>query len=112
MSLPLAPGLALIDALQLDDISIKQVPLIKGDANSLCIASASILAKTERDLVMHSYAGLFPAYGFERHKGYGTRQHLDCLKASGCCRIHRMTFEPLKTWINGGEPGEFSTDNI
>lgn len=112
LSLPVVPGLALIDAVQLDDIKSKQVSLIKGDASSLCIACASILAKTERDLIMRRYAQIWPAYGFEQHKGYGTRQHLDSLRTAGCCGIHRMTFEPIKTWYNGGGTGEFGADNI
>lgn len=106
------PALALIDAMRLNDINIEQISLVKGDSTSLCIACASILAKTERDQVMRNYAQLFPAYGFEQHKGYGTRHHIDCIKAAGSCRLHRMSFEPLKTWTCGGEPGEFPTDNI
>ncbi len=102
-SLTHKPGLVLIDALHLDDIDIEQRSLIKGDANSLAIACASILAKTERDLIMASYDRLFPDFGFSRHKGYGTRQHMDALRTAGGCSIHRRTFEPLKSWMDGGD---------
>ncbi len=77
-------------------------PLIKGDAKSYSIAAASILAKVYRDRMMLQYAEKWPAYGFERHKGYATREHKEILRALGPCPIHRKTFLHLE------EQGEFT----
>jgi len=70
--------------------------LIKGDARSLSIAAASILAKVTRDRLMIRAAKFWPGYGFERHMGYGTEAHLQAIKKLGPCPIHRMSFAPLK----------------
>lgn len=69
----------------------------RADSRSLSVAAASIVAKTIRDRFMELAAGQFPAYGFERHKGYGTPQHLKALATHGSCSLHRMTFEPIKS---------------
>lgn len=109
-ALSIRPDFLLIDALQLPDIHIKQYPIIKGDSLSISIASASILAKVERDALMRSYGELFPQYGFARHKGYGTREHLQALQEYGPCPIHRYTFEPIRSIIggsHGSQPGLF-----
>lgn len=96
------PGHLLIDALLIPDVDIPQTALIKGDQRSLSIAAASILAKTSRDAWMIEIHQQFPNYGFERHKGYGTRQHQEAICAHGSCPIHRMSFRPLsQNKING-----------
>ena len=69
-----------------------QVPIIKGDAQSLSIAAASILAKVTRDHMMSEYEKLFPGYGFDRHKGYGTAAHIQAIRRLGPCPIHRRSF--------------------
>lgn len=98
MNLDPAPHIILADAMSLD-IGIRCESIIKGDAKSLSIAAASILAKTARDAIMDDYAELFPAYGFEKHSGYGTKDHLLALERVGPCPIHRKTFEPIKSMI-------------
>ena len=74
------------------DISLPQQNIIHGDALSYCIGAASILAKVYRDAEMCRYAELYPQYGFEKHKGYGTKAHLDEIREYGLCEIHRRTF--------------------
>lgn len=85
------PTTVLIDAVKIDT-NINQVDIIKGDAKSYNIASASILAKVYRDRLMDKFALAYPEYGFEKHKGYGTKLHIDMLKKYGKCPIHRDTF--------------------
>jgi len=82
----------LIDALNLKGLSIPQKAIIKGDSISASIAAASILAKTYRDDLMHSYDAKYPEYGFPEHVGYATKLHLDALKTYGPSPIHRRTF--------------------
>lgn len=96
LSLNPAPDIILADAMALD-AGIRCESIIKGDAKSLSIAAASILAKTARDAIMDEYAELFPAYGFEKHSGYGTKDHVAALEQFGPCAIHRQTFEPVKS---------------
>jgi ribonuclease HII len=72
-----------------------QEAIISGDAKSANIAAASILAKVARDKIMDDYAKLYPQYGFEKHKGYGTKAHMQAIEKFGACPIHRMTFAPL-----------------
>ena len=91
-NLGVTPDILLNDAVDIPGIDIKQVPIIKGDAKSLSIASASIIAKVTRDRLMYSYDELYPEYGFAKHKGYGTKQHRDALAEYGPCPIHRKTF--------------------
>ena len=93
------PDHLLIDAMTLDT-DIEQTSIIKGDANSNSIAAASVLAKTTRDMMMDSYSKEFPGYDFENNKGYGTRKHLDGIENFGVTKIHRKTFEPVKSKIN------------
>ncbi len=93
MGLRVAPDLVLIDALQLPSLSVKQVSIIKGDAQSAAIAAASIIAKVVRDRVMVGYHRLYPLYGFDRHKGYATKVHLDRLRQHGPSPLHRRSFE-------------------
>lgn len=82
----------LIDALQLKESNLPQRAIIRGDSVSASIAAASVIAKTHRDALMRQYDEVFPAYGFARHVGYGTRTHLEALRAHGCCPIHRRSF--------------------
>lgn len=90
------PDVILADAMKID-AGIPSESIIKGDAKSLCIAAASILAKTERDALMEAYAKEYPVYGFDKHAGYGTKEHIAALQKYGPCPIHRKTFEPVKS---------------
>lgn len=90
--LSLTPELLLVDAVTIPDVDILQEPIVKGDAKSVSIAAASILAKVSRDHMMAEYDTLFPEYGFAKHKGYGTAAHIAALKELGPCPIHRRTF--------------------
>ena len=86
------PDVLLNDAVTIPEVDIPQIPVIKGDAKCLCIAAASILAKVTRDRYMAEMDRLYPEYGFARHKGYGTKQHIEALKEYGPCPIHRRSF--------------------
>jgi ribonuclease HII len=90
--LALPPELVLIDAVTLPSLPCPQKSLIKGDRRSASIAAASIIAKVTRDRIMVNYDTRFPQYGFRRHKGYPTPEHLAALVKHGPCPIHRMTF--------------------
>jgi len=90
--LAITPDILLNDAVTIPRIDIAQVPIIKGDAKSLTIGAASIIAKVTRDRMMIEYADIFPEYGFEKHKGYGTAAHIQALKEFGPCPIHRRSF--------------------
>lgn len=92
----LKPDYLLIDAMKLD-IDIPQESIIKGDANSLSIAAASIVAKVTRDKLMTDYDKEFPGYDFAQNAGYGTKSHLQGLERNGVTPIHRKTFEPVKS---------------
>lgn len=79
---------------------IKEIlPIVKGDLKSLTIASASIIAKETRDEIMDEYAKKYPNYNFEKHAGYGTKNHIENLKTHGICPIHRKTFQPIKNML-------------
>jgi len=78
------------------DLPYRTVKIIKGDSKSLSIAAASIVAKVTRDNMMFSYDKKYPAYGFSRHKGYGTKFHLEAIEEHGACPIHRRSFAPLR----------------
>ena len=93
------PDYLLIDAMQLDT-PIPQLSLIKGDANSLSIAAASIVAKVTRDRMMAEYAKEYPGYAFDKNVGYGTKDHLVGLKQYGVTPIHRKSFEPIKSMLS------------
>jgi ribonuclease HII len=94
-SLPSRPDFLLIDALSLAEVDLPQKGIIRGDQLSLSIACASIVAKVSRDRQMTELDGVYPGYGLARHKGYGTRQHLQCLGRLGPCAIHRRSFAPV-----------------
>lgn len=91
-SLEVCPGVLLNDAVTIPEVVIPQVPIIKGDAKSVSIAAASIIAKVTRDRLMAEYDKVIPGYGFAGHKGYGTKQHIKALKELGPSPIHRATF--------------------
>lgn len=91
------PDILLNDAVMIPQVEIRQVPIIKGDAKSVSIAAASILAKVTRDHMMIEYDKLFPEYGFAKNKGYGTAAHIAALKEYGPTPIHRRTF--IKNFI-------------
>ncbi|WP_342621936.1 ribonuclease HII [Erysipelothrix sp. P66] len=84
--------IVLTDAMPLDDLTVPCEAIVKGDARSLSIAAASILAKTVRDGLMKVYDLEFPEYGFAKHKGYGTKQHKEAILKFGRCPIHRKSF--------------------
>ncbi len=90
------PGHLLVDARKLPELRIPQTPIIHGDALSLTIAAASILAKTVRDALMAELDLAYPGYGFARHKGYPTAEHFEALKRLGACEIHRRSFQPVR----------------
>lgn len=90
--LGIVPEVLLNDAVTIPGLDLEQVPIIKGDARSVSIAAASILAKVTRDRLMTEYDSMYPQYGFAVHKGYGTAAHIEALKTYGPCPIHRNTF--------------------
>lgn len=90
-----AVDFCLIDGLPVRDFPHPHEGVVKGDGLSLSIAAASVIAKVARDRRMEEAAEEFPAYGFERHKGYGTKAHLEALRSHGPCRIHRRSFQPV-----------------
>lgn len=91
-ALKVKPDILLNDAVTIPEVDIEQVPIIKGDAKSVSIAAASIIAKVTRDRMMAAYDRDMPGYDFAKHKGYGTKAHIECLKRLGPCPIHRRTF--------------------
>jgi ribonuclease HII len=97
-NLPIQPQVLLVDAMTLST-DIAQHSIIKGDAKSLAIAAASILAKTTRDNLMIEFDKIYPEYHFAKNAGYGTADHLAALKQFGVTKIHRKTFEPIKSMI-------------
>lgn len=91
-ALNVTPDLLLNDAVTIPDITIPQVPIIKGDAKSVSIAAASIIAKVTRDRLMVRYDEILPGYGFAQHKGYGSREHIEAIRRLGPTPIHRQSF--------------------
>lgn len=90
--LAVQPDILLNDAVTIPEITVPQVPIIKGDAKSMSIAAASIIAKVTRDRLMMEYDKIMPEYGFAAHKGYGSAAHIEALKKHGASPIHRKTF--------------------
>ncbi len=90
--LKVVPDLLLVDAVTIPAMPMKQVGIVKGDAKSVSIAAASILAKVTRDRMMVEYDSLYPEYGFAKHKGYGSKMHIEAIQEYGPCPIHRRTF--------------------
>lgn len=99
--LSLTPTEVLVDGLHCPDIGLPVRAIIDGDATVAAISAASILAKTGRDAEMLRLHDRFPQYGFDRHKGYPTRAHLEALERYGVCQIHRRTFAPVRRILLG-----------
>ncbi|MDO4166717.1 MAG: ribonuclease HII [Eubacteriales bacterium] len=95
--LAVTPDLLLVDAVNIPGVVQKQVGIIKGDAKSVSIAAASIMAKVTRDRMMEQMDALYPEYGFASHKGYGSQSHIEAIRQYGPCPIHRRTF--IKNFI-------------
>jgi len=93
--LSVQPDYLLLDAMKLD-VLIEQKSLIKGDAKSVSIAAASILAKTHRDMRMQEWDAVYPKYGLAQHKGYATVEHLEALRIHGATPLHRYSFSPVR----------------
>ena len=91
-NLSVTPTKLLVDAVRIPEIEIPQVAIVKGDARSISIAAASIIAKVTRDSLMQAYEEQYPGYGFASNKGYGTAEHIRALGEIGPCPIHRKTF--------------------
>ena len=87
-----APTVLVNDAVTIPGVGIPQIPVIKGDAKCISIAAASILAKVTRDRIMEEMDERYPVYGFGKHKGYGTKEHMEAIRAYGPCPIHRRSF--------------------
>jgi ribonuclease HII len=100
MSLKNRPGLAFVDGLKVRDFPVEARFIVKGDALSASVAAASIIAKTHRDHLMVELDKQYPGYGFAKHKGYGTAQHLEALRRLGPCPEHRKTFGPVARIIS------------
>ena len=96
--LKIQPDYLLIDAMKID-VNTPQIGIIKGDAKSISIAAASIVAKQVRDQMMQEFDELYPDYDFSNNAGYGTPKHLEGLKSKGICPIHRKTFAPIKDFL-------------
>lgn len=89
------PNHVLIDGLPVQPFPIRQTAIVQGDRCSLSVAAASIIAKVTRDRMMNAFSRTYPNYGFERHKGYATADHLANLRDHGPCEIHRRSFAPV-----------------
>lgn len=100
LSLKNRPGMAFVDGLKVRDFPVEAKFIVKGDALSASIAAASIIAKTHRDHLMLEMDKRYPGYGFAKHKGYGTAQHLEALRELGPCPEHRRTFGPVARIIS------------
>lgn len=96
--LNIKPDYILVDAVTIEEVSIPQIPIIKGDDLSVSIGAASIIAKVERDRYMYGMAEKYPQYLFDRNKGYGTQDHIAAIKKNGICELHRRTF--VKNFID------------
>lgn len=97
-NLKVRPDLLLNDAVTIPGVEVPQIPIVKGDAKSVSIAAASIIAKVTRDRMMMEYENLYPGYGFASNKGYGAAKHIAALKEIGPCAIHRRTF--IKNFVS------------
>lgn len=92
-ALAVRPDRIIVDALNgIDTLGIPYTSIIKGDAKCYSIAAASIIAKVTRDRIMREWSEIYPQYGFEKHKGYGTKAHIEAIKEYGLCPLHRLSF--------------------
>ena len=101
--LGVTPDCVLVDGPKTPKLPFRQFPIVDGDAKSFSIACASVVAKVTRDRMMDYYDEIYPQYGFKKHKGYGTREHMAALEKHGPCKIHRRTFEPIKSIVRRNE---------
>ncbi len=99
--LPLKPDFLLIDFMKLPEVPLLQKGVTNGDTLCLSVACASIVAKVARDWLMVDFDRLYPGYSLAQNKGYGTGQHLECLRRLGPCPIHRRSFQPVRDVLNG-----------
>ena len=99
------PTIALIDGNRSPVLTIRCFPIVEGDDKVHAISAASILAKTARDCALVSLHALYPEYGFDQHKGYGTAMHLERLREHGACPVHRRSFAPVRAVLPGA-PGD------
>lgn len=99
VKLGVKPDCLLVDGMELKERCVPCKKIIKGDQLSQSIAAASVIAKETRDRLMHSHHLAWPHYGFDKHKGYGTPQHVKALEKHGPCPLHRRTFDPLRSWL-------------
>ena len=102
-NLSIKPEHVLIDAMKLEKLDIPSTSIIKGDAKSESIAAASVIAKVTRDRMLDEVGKEHPEYGFEKHKGYPTKAHIEAVKKYGVLDNYRLTFEPIKSIINGSD---------
>ena len=100
-NLSVTPDILLNDAVTIPKVEIPQVPIIKGDARSITIGAASIIAKVTRDRLMAEYDQLLPEYGFARNKGYGSKEHIEAIGKHGASSIHRQSF--IKKFLHNRE---------
>jgi ribonuclease HII len=113
--LPTAPDAALVDAFAIPGLGIFHRPIVDGDAYSMSIAAASVVAKVTRDRIMERLDRLHPGYGFANHKGYGTREHREAIGRLGICPVHRRSFAPVTRFLETGstefcEAAEYDED--
>jgi ribonuclease HII len=106
-ALPSRPDFVLVDGKDCPPINLPKKAIVRGDALSQSIAAASIIAKVRRDEIMNEYHLLWPNYGFDQHKGYGTPGHLRAVQVYGLCPIHRKSFAPFKNKDKKDEPRLF-----
>jgi len=99
LSKKIVPDFLIIDGNATIDYDVRQKAVIKGDDKIFSCSLASIIAKVSRDKMMYEYAKMYPQYGFEKHKGYGTKTHIDAIRNFGPCPIHRRTFNPVSLFI-------------
>jgi ribonuclease HII len=111
-ALATTPEFVLIDGLPVQPFPVLQRALVKGDGRSASIAAASIIAKVTRDRLMHDYDSIYPAYGFSRHKGYPTSEHVSLLTEHGPCPIHRRSFAPVAALVVTSEPDVTSSMSL
>jgi ribonuclease HII len=109
-ALTVAPALALVDGLHCPPLLMKARAIVDGDARVKAISAASILAKTARDAEMVRLAAQYPQYGFERHKGYPTPEHLELLQRFGPCELYRRSFAPVRALLSGEQGALFPSD--
>lgn len=104
--MPVQPSFILVDGRPVSGLPVPSQAIVKGDRLSLSIAAGSVIAKVTRDKMLYELDQEFPEYGFARHKGYGTKAHLEALSAYGPCREHRRSFRPVRECLSGPVQGD------